>query len=799
MLHELRLSWRSLLRPENHGFTLATTLTLALAMTAVTTIVSLAYGVLWSPLPFRDAGRVVRIDEAHAARGLVEYAVSQPNFTSWREKSSAFAGMAAIREGNANLGAGGGQPAQRLAAYSITPDLWTVLGTPLLSGNGLTAQGAAADEVIISERLWRQRYRASPDALGQTLSVDGVTRSIVGVAPQDMGFAAHVDLWLPIVRDESSDRRGDRRLIVVGRLKDSVSLRAAEDELNAIAATLERQYPESNAGWSVHLRQVRDWIVTAEARQRLLLLMAAVTLLMLVAFTNVANLQIARATARLHELGVRQALGASMGRLVTMLTIENLSLVLAGAAAGIVASYLLLQAVAALLPASMPRQGEIGFDFWRVALVMLAAGIGAMLFGTAATLIARRSSAQQALAPSVRGSLGAGATPLRDALVVVQFTLATTLVVVSAMLSQQYLALRGAEPGFDADGVVVARISLPSPSSEDEHQRSLALYDNLMQGIAALPGVQSVGLSSEIPLGEANTSMEVWGPQTAADSHEPGVQASWRIVSADYLATLRVPLLRGRFFAQHDESAGSTLISAELAGRLFAPGADPLGQSIFLGNGQRRTIVGVVGDVRQTSLGAPAAPAMYFSTNWYLWPTMSFAARTAGDAAALVHPMRVLARRIAPDHPLFDIQPLSAVLDASVAEQKLQLYVIAVFALASLLLAAVGIVGVMNYLVVRRTPELALRMALGASHGGAIRRVLVRGVVLCGVGVLLGLGMAMVARHWLPQTADAGASLAWIIPVLALLLTLVGALASWWPLRRIAQISPGQLLRGDGA
>lgn len=299
-------------------------------------------------------------------------------------------------------------------------------------------------------------------------------------------------------------------------------------------------------------------------------------------------------------------------------------------------------------------------------------------------------------------------------------------------------------------------------------------------------------------MGEANTGMEVWGPQTAADSNDPGVQASWRIVSSDYLATLGVPLLRGRHFAPHDESPHSTLISAELSSRLVAGGIDPLGKTIFLGNGQRGTIVGVVGDMRQTSLGAPPAPAMYFSTSWYLWPTMSLAVRTAGDPAGLVNPLQALARRHAPEHPLFDIQPLSSVLDDSVAEQKLQLYVIATFALASLVLAAIGIVGVMSYLVARRAPELALRMALGASPAGAMQRVLVRGALLCGAGVLLGTGLAGVVRHWLPQAAASNGTLVWIIPILALLLMLIGSLASWWPLRRIAQISPGQLLRGEG-
>jgi putative ABC transport system permease protein len=797
IVQEFRLSWRGLLRRENHGFTFATVATLALAMAAVTTIASLAYGVLWAPLPYATPERLVHIDEANAARGVSAYAASYPNFLSWRDQSAAFSGMAAVREGSANLGGEAGFAAERLIAHSVTPNLWSLLGAPLLLGGGLSDQANAVKQVVISERLWRQRFQSSQRIIGHTLRVDAEVYEIVGISPQDMGFTRDVDLWLPIVADEAMSNRGDRRLVVLARLRDGVSSIAAQAELSAIADGLAKQFPDSNRGWSLHVNSVRDWIVGADARQRLLLLLAAVGLLMLVAFTNVANLQIARAAARLHEVSVRQALGASRQRVMMMLTIENLSLVAAGAVIGVFISYLLLHTVHGVLPTSIPRQAAIGFSFWVAALSSVLASLAAMLFGATATWIARGAQPHQALGKSNRATLGTHATPLRDALVIVQFALATTLVLVSALLVQQYLALRGAEPGFKSAGVVTARVTLPAPSSDEEHARSLAHFGNLLEGVRALPGVQAAGLSSEIPMGELNTGMEVWGPNTIADSTDPGVQASWRIVTADYLDTLSISLLRGRSFAEHDEPAQSALISAGLAARLFAAESDPIGQQIYLENGQRRTIVGVVGDVRQVGLGQSYTPTMYFPTTWYLWPTMTLAVRTEGEPALLINAMREVARRTSPDHPLFDMRTLTSVLDASVAQQKLQMWVITIFAISSLLLAALGIAGVMNYLLVRRAPELALRMALGASHVATTRRELIRGTGVCAVGIVIGIALALWVRQLLLQTTEPAGTMGLNIVAVALTLLLVGTLASWWPLRRIAKISPAQLLRGD--
>lgn len=257
-----------------------------------------------------------------------------------------------------------------------------------------------------------------------------------------------------------------------------------------------------------------------------------------------------------------------------------------------------------------------------------------------------------------------------------------------------------------------------------------------------------------------------------------------------------MPLLRGRAFQMHDEPANCTLISAGLAARVFAPGSDPIGKTLFLGNGQRRVVVGVVGDVRQTSLGAPETPTLYFPTTWYLWPTMSIVVRSGADPAALIEPMRAVARRTAPEHPLFAVRTLVSALDASVAEQRLQMYVIALFAIASLLLAAIGIAGVMSYLLVRRTPELALRMAMGASRSAATQRILRRGAALCAAGVVLGFGLAIVAGKWLPSSSPSASTPFSVMLALALLMFAIGTLASWWPLRRIGSISPGQLLRG---
>ena len=796
MLHELRQSWRSLLRRENHAYTFATTATLALAIAAATAIVQLAYGVLWAPLPFDDATRLYRIDEVHAARGIAEYPTSQPNFLSWRERARSFEGLAATREGSANLGGDAGQPAQRVVTHTVTADLWHLLGTPLLIGRSFDVPATASGELVIGETLWRQRFDRSPGVLGTRMRVDGQMYTIVGVARQDMGFTVDSDLWLPM-RANDSDSRGDRRLVVIARLRDGVGVAAAQAELEQIARALAAQFPDSNAGWSIHLRDARDWIVGRDARQRLLILVGAVLLLMLVAFTNVANLQIARATTRLHEMSVRQALGASRRRVAWMLTMENLSLVFAGATLGVAMAYALLRSADAWLPASLPRHGTIGFSIGVAAAMATLAGMCAMLFGATATAVAGRARAQHALGRAARGALGTHVAPLRDTLVTVQFTLATALVLVSALLAQQYLALRATEPGFSSAGVAIARIALPAPTDEAGHERSLAHFDRLTSAIAAVPGVRSVGLSSEIPMGELNTGMEVWGPNTSADSSDPGVQAAWRIITEGYLDTLRVPLMRGRGFARHDEPADSALISAGLAARLFPAGEDPIGQRLFLGNGQRKTVVGVVGDVRQTSLGEPATATLYFPTTWYLWPTMTIAARSDGDTAALIRTMRELGRRVSPDYPLFDVRSLSSVLAASIAQQRLQMGVIALFAVASLLLAALGVAGVMSYLVARRAPELALRMALGASHARTLRSVLARGMVLCAIGVLAGNVIALLVGRasFVPGTSGSMTALI-AIPVAASLL-LVGAAASWWPLRRIAHISPASLLRGD--
>ncbi|HET9485755.1 MAG TPA: FtsX-like permease family protein, partial [Xanthomonadales bacterium] len=568
----------------------------------------------------------------------------------------------------------------------------------------------------------------------------------------------------------------------------------ARAELDATSAALAREFPESNLGWDAGIEGAREWIVGAEVRERLVLLLAAVVVLMLVACTNVANLQIARAAARQREMGVRQALGARRGRLVGQMVTENALLAAIGGVLGLALAQATLQAAVAVLPPETPRLAAFALDWRAAALAVAVAATTAIAFGLLPALAAMRTQLAAVLQQLGRSSVDGGRSRLRQGLVVVQFTLATMLVVASALLAQHLDRLQRTSLGFSAERLLVARMTLPQSGEDMDLGPHLALYERLLDEIAGVPGVRSAGITSEIPLGDFNTSMMVApGAGTALTYEHDSLQASWRVVSSDYLATLGVPLLRGRSFARSGESARSIILSDGLARRLF-PGTDPVGQTIRLGNGQMRNVIGVAGDVRQVGLGEEPTPTMYMPTNWIVTPTMTLLVRSEGDPAAIVAPVRAIAERLSPDYPLFDVRTMDTVITTSVAEPRVQALVLLAFAGASLLLAAFGVAGVMAYLVTRRAPELAIRMALGASPRALVRHVVGAGAMLCFGGVLLGGALLYAsAQSWgaLAPDADVPAMLA----LGGALLLAVGLLASWIPARRVARISPNLALR----
>jgi predicted permease len=439
---------------------------------------------------------------------------------------------------------------------------------------------------------------------------------------------------------------------------------------------------------------------------------------------------------------------------------------------------------------------------------VLVVGTG-LAFGLAPSLFAAQGGA---IAAGLRRGGRAGATgsrsPIREGLVVTQLALATLLALGAALLGQSFLRLQKVPLGFDAEKVLTARLTLPEIRTDEEMKEAQALCSALVAEVRTLPGVTLAGLTSEVPMGLINTGMDVGAiPGSGAGGAGGGaagktsdlapVQASWRIVTSDYLRALQVPLRQGRFFAADDEPADSTLLSEGLARRLF-PGADPIGRRIWLGNGQARTVVGVVGDVHQIGVTNDATPTMYFSTSWYLWSTMILTVRTEGDPAALAGPLRDAVRRVAPEVPLFDVAPLTSAVEANVAPPRLQALVVILFAALSLTLAAVGVAGVVAYSVAQRTPELAVRAALGATPKTVVGHVLRRGLALCGAGVGLGVLLAAILAGGLEgllycvEAREPG-----IYALVSAVLLAAGGLACWLPARRAAAIPPVRALQGE--
>lgn len=794
---DFRCARRSLLAAGNRGYTLAAVATLALSIGAVSAIASIGWQLLYAPLPYAGSERVVRVHERNPSRGLPEFSVSGPNFLSWQERTRSFEQLAALDSESANLSADGA--VARVEAISTTPALWRVLGLPPVAGRSFSAAESthpAAPVAMLGERLARDRYGSAAAAVGKIIRVNGVARTVVGVAAQDVGFSTDTSLWLPLSLDPEIFTRGDRRLAVLARLADGATIESAAAELATLSAALGKEFPAENQGWEAAVEPVRDWIVGSVARSRMTTLLAAVLVLMLVAASNVASLEIARATRRAREVGVRQALGAARTRLIALLAIENAVLFVLASAIGVALAAAAIAFAVATLPAATPRLAAFALDPRIAALAIGANAAFAFGFGLVPTLLATRTRLAESLKSGGRSTADRARTTLRQALVVVQFGFATVLVVGAVLLAQELARLRDQTLGFEPGKLLIARITMPSDSEQD-YRAASARYRALADRIAALPGVAAVGYASEMPFGSFDTSFAIAAGAGKLDyDSEGGINAAWRVVSADYFAALGVPLLRGRRFAADGESGRSMLLSEGLAKRVFGDGVDPIGQTVRLGNGRNGTVVGVVGDVRQRGLGEEPTPTMYMPTAWILTPTMTLAIRTEQAPAGLIAPVREVASRVAPDHPLFDLGTMGAVIDASVAQPKLQTAVLVAFAGASLALAAIGIAGLLAFLVAARTQELALRLALGASGERVVAIVLGRGGMLCAIG--LGSGLVLVAALapaygaafdgvdlWLA----AGASLA--------VLALVALLACWLPARRVGELSPALALRGD--
>ncbi|MGH9936410.1 MAG: ABC transporter permease [Blastocatellia bacterium] len=801
-MHDLRYGARMLLK--NPGFTLIVLLTLSLGIGANTAIFSVVNAVMLRQLPFSNADRLVRLSESNLERGWPDFGVSHPNFLDWRARNQTFEAMAAMVGASFNLNTGG--DVEVIQGAVITADFLPVLGvTPALGRNFLPEEdrpGGNTRVALISHGFWRRRFGGDPGIVGKTMTINDNPFTVVGVLPvlpESFSWdAGRGELFAPLAPDPARSR-GGRSLRVIGRLKAGVTWERALADMNIVARQLAQQFPGTNKGWSVGGQKFYDWIVPEEGRRALLVFVGAVIFVLLIACGNVANLLLARAAARQQEISIRMALGAGRFRIIRLLLVEALLLALIAGGLGLLVAMWTVEALKTMNPANLPRLDDVSVDGRVLAFSLLISLATGLLFGLFPALRASRPDLNETLKEGGRGGVSAaGGRRVRGALVIAEVALSVALLIGAGLLLRSFWKLQDIKPGFEPDHLLTMRISL-SRSRYQGNQESRTFHTRLLQETKALPGVRDAALASQVPMAGGNTAteMEIPGRSAAPDGSQPS--ASYRVISPGYFRTLGVPL-RGRDFDERDtaESQPVAIISEELA-RRYWPGEDPLGKTVImrdLGN-RLRVIIGIAGDVRSFGLDTEPGAMIYAPTAEIARGMQSrLVVRTRAEATAQTSAVRGALRSIDANVPVTDIQTVERLLYDSLGSRRFNMFLLGSFACVALLLASVGLFGVMAYLVSQRTREIGVRLALGAQPRDVFRLVIGRGMLLALVGAAAGLagafGLARFLETLLFQIKPTDALTFTVAPALLLGVAL---LACYIPARRAMKVDPMVALR----
>ncbi len=803
---DLRYAGRVLRK--NPGFTAVAVATLAIGIGANTAIFSVAHAVLLRPLPFRDPGSLCLITERMPTIPVV--GPSWLNFQDWRDRTRSF-DLAPARNTTMTL-TGAGDP-ERLQAQQASAALFPLLGVQALRGHTFTPEEdrpGAAPAVLLGYGFWQRRFGGAADAVGKSITLDRTSYTVAGILPASYQLIQPADVVVPFhpwaATLPPNDRSWHPGIIAVGRLRRGVSFDAARADMAAVMKGLEQQYPDANHNVGINVNRMHDQLVE-NIRPALLVLLGAVGAVLLIACANIANLLLARATARRREIAMRTAIGAGRGRLLRQLLTESVLLAIGGGAAGILLAHLSIPPLVALAGTSIPNVGPVAVDYPVLLFVCGAVMLAGLLFGLGPALQSVRLDLASALNEGSRGSTASGGQKrLRGALVVSEIAFAIVLLIGAGLLLRSFDRLQSVEPGFRPRNLLVADVPV-SPRAYPQPGARMDFYDRLLERARALPGVTSAGAASFLPVsgGGSQIHFNIQGrpPKSARDF----LIAGYRPISPRLHETLGIPLLSGRFLTDADTERGPFVaVINEAMARQHFPNRNPLGQRLQLGqtpdaDAPWHEIVGVVGNVRQNLATDPAAE-MYFpirQANTVLPVNfVSVVLRTAGDPRNQAGALRAAVRELDPNQPLIKMRTMEENIGASVAQPRFRTTLLGIFAGCALLLSVVGLYGVMTYSVSRRASEIGIRMALGAQRGDILRMVLTEGLRLALAGIAIGAAGALALTRLLKTFlyATTPTDLAAYLGSAALLAA-VALVACYVPARRAMRLDPASSLRQD--
>ncbi len=802
ILQDLRYGVRVLIK--SPVFTLVAVISLALGIGANTAIFSVVNGLLLKPLPYPESERIMAVwhtPPQESFPGMNKFSVSPGNYLDWKAQSHSFEQMAVYSDGGFSLSAG--DTPMPVDGAAVSSEFFTVLRSNVILGRTFMSEEEqpGRDKVaVISYGLWQRLFGANPNVIGKSFTLESETYTVIGVMPNGFQFPGKSELWVPLAWDEKEKQtRAIHDYVVIARLKPDVSLQQAQAEMKTISSRLEQQYPEENKGWGAVVIPLQEDLV-GDLRPALLVLFSAVGFVLLIACANVANLMLARGANRQKEIAIRVALGAARTRVVRQLLTESILLAVIGGILGLLLAGWGISMLVRLSSSGLP-DNEIGIDKWALGFTLLVSLVAGMVAGIAPAFQFSSADTSETLKQGTGRTGGSSVKQrTRKALVICEVALSLILLIGAGLMIRSFWKLQQVDPGFNTNNILTMGVGLPTTKYPDPKQQA-AFFDRVLEQVKAQPGVVSAGSTTTLPLagGGSIQPFTVEGQPAAAVAEQPS--ARMRYISPDYFQAMGIPLRQGRFFNDQDrEDRVPVIIISESMARRFWPGENPVGKRLtptfHLKQGVRE-IVGVVGDVK-TGLDADASPTMYLSYKQVPRPYMTVVVRTATDPKNFTQPISKAIYAVDKEQALWNVRTMDEVIAASVSGRRFNMTLLIIFAVLALVLAAVGVYGLMNYSVILRRRELGIRIALGARTTDVLRLVLGQGLAL----TLIGVGIGLIGAYGLTRLM---ASLLYGVPAtdaltfisVSAVLVVVGLLASYLPARRATKVDPMIALRSE--